>query len=286
MKTMKYVFVAAVLTTALSVGCNDHKKELEESQQREKAEKVSKDSIQEVFVQTLWEIDRNLQVIQEKEGSIQAPGTAEQGVTPKEHIMRNIQVINTLMDENKKKIADLEVQVKKYKISNAGIVKLMKDAQAKVKLQEENIASLKEQLAQRENELALRQQDISNLQAKMSESEMKNQMLEELSTRYQKDANTAYYTVGTTRELKEEGVIKTGLLGKKVSTAAPEAKFTRIDIREVDCIPVNAKKVKLLTAHPASSYTVKKEGDEIVCLQITNPSDFWKMSKYAVLEKR
>lgn len=63
-----------------------------------------------------------------------------------------------------------------------------------------------------------------------------------------------------------------------------EGEFRTIDTRETTTIPVNAKKVELLTKHPTGSYELEKEDELVTYLHITDPEEFWKANKYLVLE--
>ncbi|HEY6160025.1 MAG TPA: hypothetical protein VI112_02350 [Bacteroidia bacterium] len=295
MKTsVKFIMTSALLASVIGVGCKD--KQAEENAKRMEAQRMAhvRDSIETVFNQTLWDIDRNLQVIREKEGTIMmGPGSpVEKGISTKERITRSIQLINNLMDENKKKIAELEEQSKKYKLDDSRQYKLVKEAQKKIEQQEKDLTMLKDELAKKENELAQTQFDLSTLQVKMSDVEANNQMLQELSNRYETDVNTAYYAEGTYTQLKKEGVLEEpkGMFGAlkkpKVNTGSvKEESYKKIDIRQVSSIPVNAKNAKLLTYHPFNSYAFKKNTDgSIASLEIKDPNSFWKMSKYLVME--
>jgi hypothetical protein len=59
--------------------------------------------------------------------------------------------------------------------------------------------------------------------------------------------------------------------------------FTEIDISKVKTIPVNSRKVELITEHPASSYKLIEDNGQIAYLEIENPQEFWKISKYALM---
>ncbi|NTU65546.1 MAG: hypothetical protein HGB05_19635, partial [Chloroflexi bacterium] len=64
-----------------------------------------------------------------------------------------------------------------------------------------------------------------------------------------------------------------------------DSSFTQVDITEVKSIPVNTKDAKLITEHPSESYEFIREGkDKIASLEIKDPAEFWKISKYAVVE--
>jgi hypothetical protein len=59
----------------------------------------------------------------------------------------------------------------------------------------------------------------------------------------------------------------------------------QIDITVTKSIPVNSKSAKLISEHPANSYQFIRDKDKkIVSIEITDPAQFWKISKYAVVE--
>ncbi len=267
-----------------AVSCAD-KKEPEPETSSIVAETMLRDSLEDVYMETLWEIDRNMQVVQEKHGNIllNSDGKNEAEVNVKERILKNISTINSLMDENKQKLAEIQDNIKKYKLENGKLKRLAGDAEERIRLQEEQLASLKTQLANKEY-------DMTGLQTKMTEVEMRNQMLNELAVKYDKELNTAYFAHGEYKELKNNGVIETrsglfGVVGKPVvNENAPENLFTKIDIREVTTIPVDSKKAELVTEHPETSYELKKDANgKIEYLLIKDPNEFWRMSNYLVM---
>ena len=282
---MKSSLAILVLGLGLfTVSCVD-KKEPEPDVSTEAAAEAVRDSLEDIYMETLWEIDRNMSVVQEKHGNIlMGPGTPnESEINVKERIIRNIQTINALMDENRVKLAEIQENIKKYKIENGKLKRLTGDAEDRIKQQDEQMAALKVQLTNKEF-------DMAGLQTKMNESELRNQMLNELAMKYDKELNTAYYAFGEYKVLKEEGVIETrsglfGVVGKPVvNENAPASSFTQIDIRKVTHIPVASKKAELVTDHPVESYEFKKDANgKIDHLLIKNPQEFWRLSNYLVM---
>ena len=65
-----------------------------------------------------------------------------------------------------------------------------------------------------------------------------------------------------------------------VSSQAQKADFINIDIRETTAIPVNSKKAKLLSVHPADSYTLEAGEDGNLVLKITDVTTFWRQTNY------
>ena len=105
------------------------------------------------------------------------------------------------------------------------------------------------------------------------------------------DLNKAYYALGTSKELREKGVVKKegGFLGlgktKSLNDNIDESDFSEIDIRETKTILVNSEKVNLITEHPSGSYEfVKDTVNNTEVLAINNPDEFYKFSRYIVLE--
>ena len=62
--------------------------------------------------------------------------------------------------------------------------------------------------------------------------------------------------------------------------------FTEIDIRKGKEIKLYSKRAQLLTAHPAGSYEMVKDDKEQITLKITNPNQFWSVSRYLVIQVR
>jgi flagellar hook-associated protein FlgK len=109
----------------------------------------------------------------------------------------------------------------------------------------------------------------------------------QLSDMQRTELNTAYYIVGTSRELrdsgvlsKEGGVVGIGGVNKLNTSALPVDKFTRIDVVRTQEITLGAKKAKLATAHPEGSYRLDG-GNK---LTILDANVFWSISKYLVVE--
>ena len=85
--------------------------------------------------------------------------------------------------------------------------------------------------------------------------------------------------------MKEAGVIsRQGIFCPPiVSLQVENAGFTPLDLRETKSIPLGDKKAKVLSSHPASSYTLEPSDDGTLTLQITDESAFWHQTRYLVV---
>ena len=99
-----------------------------------------------------------------------------------------------------------------------------------------------------------------------------------------KQLNTAWFVFGTKSELKEQKILQNGDVLK--SGNFNKDYFTKIDIRYDKEIKLYSKSAKLLTNHPAGTYKLEKDTKGQYVLHITNPTEFWSVSKYLVIQVR
>ena len=302
MKTLKkYPMIAITAILFSFAGCNEATKEdpketalTKENQQiqQQAKEKELNDSVQLAFAQTLNEIDQNLDLIREKQGTlVLGPGSnAEKGITMKEHIQRNISIINSLMGQNKEKLRKLSRALRKSKVDNALLTKLTEGTRERILIEEGEIAQLKKQLTDKSFEmekLSLKMNDVQLANAMLQD---KAEQLDEQVNVLDKDIHRAYYAVGSYDELQKQNLMtkEGGILGigrKKILKGDfKKDYFTAIDERQTTYIPVFARKVKLVTFHPKDSYELTIVNDKITYLEIKNPNEFWKTSKFLVVE--
>lgn len=250
------------------------------------------DSLERVFTETLSDIDQSLQKIREKErGIVLGPGSpAEENISQKEKIIRNINILNSVIAESQTKIEKLNKQIKTYKIQNSKLEKLTAKFTEQLAGLEKNVASLKEEISAKNLEIADLNKQLADVRFESGWNKSVAEKVGQEAEKYQKDINTAYYTKGNRTDLKDEGIIapKGGVIGiGRTAVVKGDVKpenFTKIDIRETKKIPVNAKKAKLVSVHNTDSYEFQKEGEMIASLEIKNPEEFWKQSKFMVLE--
>src|ERR1035437_7844648 len=112
-----FVVLLIVVISAYSMNKHDHKLLLSqmETQKNSFTEKItSRDSSIGEWVTTFGEIEKNIALIKEKEHIIATnSSTGELSRNNKQQILKDIKYINTLLEQNKKKIALLNSQLSK-----------------------------------------------------------------------------------------------------------------------------------------------------------------------------
>jgi len=245
-----------------------------------------RDSLVGQWVSAFNEIERDLGVVKQKENVLtMSSNDPEFTKARRDAILEDIRYINTLMEENKQRIASLSKQLKNSGLKIAALDEKIKMLDESLQLRTTEIAELKTMLVNKDFEVSQLNEHVGNLESTVVEREaLISQQTDEL--------NKAFVTSGTYKELKERGLLtkEGGFLGIGRKEAIIEdfgdSLFTQINITKTTTIPVNSKDATLITEHPTSSYAMVKDNDEkIAYIEIKNPDEFWKVSKYAVVEK-
>lgn len=244
------------------------------------------------YLKAFNEIQQNLNDIKTKENIIttKTVGDVELEETDVDGITNDILAIYELMQENKKKLAYLRTKIDKSNSKNKELRKTIKLLNDNIVQKDLDLSNLKMQLEQKNI-------DISNLNLKIAE--MDKVLVETTIENIQKDStivnqedklHTAFYIVDNKKNLKEKGILRKdgGFLGIGGNTKVKmnDSEFAKIDTREIMEISLNyAKKVKLITDHPESSFELIQNADKkYEKLVISDADDFWKMSKYLVIQ--
>lgn len=283
MKSIKLILVAAVVSafTLFSTSCGSGEKEenpLADSLSAVNGELngqlSEKERALQEFVTSFNEIQDNLNAIKEKEKIVTSASASGDVKSKEEQIKEDIQAIYDLLAKNKNRIGSLSKKLKDSKSKILGLEKMIETLQAQIDAKDGEIATLKSQLEAKNIELSNIQMNLETVEA---ESEAKTVKM-----------NTVYYAIGTKKELIEKNVItkEGGFIGIGKSTKVKDdfnkEYFTKVDASQTNSISIGAKKAKVLSNHPSSSYKLIGEG-KVEKIEILNTEDFWSNSKYLVI---
>jgi len=246
---------------------------------------TARDSMINDWLATFDQIEKNLSAIKQKENilSMKSTGT-EFSKDKKNQILEDIKAINTLIDENKKKIANLSAQLKKSGSTITGLQTRIAELETSMTQYESQVTELKTTLASKDVEITELNTNVTALRDTVTVKDQR------ISSQISK-MNEAFLASGTYKDLKDKGLLSKegGFLGlgrkENLIQDFPDGIFEKIDVTQTKTIPVNSKNVKLITEHPSGSYELVREGENnIAYIEIKNPNEFWRISKYAVVE--
>ena len=130
---------------------------------------------------------------------------------------------------------------------------------------------------------------ISELETKVdtliTSNNTKNKRIDEQTEKL----NTAYYVIGTEKELKAHKILtkEGGFIGigknRKLQSNFDKSYYTKINISKVSKIKLSCKKAKIMSTHPSSSYKFEQSGKKIDYLIITDSEEFWSFNRALVI---
>ncbi len=248
-----------------------------------------KDSLVNDMENSFSEIESNMTFIKEKRSQI-ATLQSEGGKNKKQMIAENVKLMNTMLEESSKKIAELEEKLRKSGMNLKSYEKRLQVLNETIEKQNTEIAELKKVIDDKNASLAEFDTRVKKLNTDIQQQSDSINYKQKVIVDKTNKLNTAYYTLGNFKKLKEEGIVSRegsilGMGGGKAIQGNFDSKyFTEVDIRQTKTIPLNVKKAVVISEHPSSSYKLIEENGQIAFLQIENPDEFWRISKYAVIQ--
>lgn len=281
--------VAVALTVALTACENKATQE-----QQAQADMSSRDSLLSVIAQkdnelndlmtTFNDIQEGFRQINEAEGRVNlSKGQPE--TSQREEIMENLAFIQRTMQLNRELIARLQQQLKTNTSASsklkATLEATIEGLNAELEAKNKQIADLTTELEQKNLYIAKQGEQITSLNKNVSDLTAQNEAKTRTMAAQDKEIHTGWYVFGTKRELKEQNILQRGDVLR--SDQFNKDYFTRVDIRVDKVIKLYSKSAKLLTNHPAGSYSLDRDSQGQYTLRITNPQEFWRASRYLVI---
>jgi len=284
--------ILSIFVIPLLFSCNQKElKQLKETNKQLIETNRQRDSSLNDFIDTFNTIEDNLDQIKDKEQIISIDVNENPSKNRKDKITKDINLINNLLDKNKKEIEKLNKKLKYSWFKNSKLKKLTESLQNKIIEKELEISVLNNKLSDLNIKVENLNDEVDDLTNTVSALDTENNKQEKIINDKIEKLNTAYYVVGTVKELKEKNIISRngGVLGiGKTSALSNDLKvsnFNIIDISKTTLIPVSGKKMELVSNHPKSSYKIETKGEEKLIV-ILNATDFWRSSKYLVVSVR
>ncbi|MFR3425560.1 MAG: hypothetical protein ACLTSS_04800 [Phocaeicola coprocola] len=230
------------------------------------------------------EIQEGFREINEAENRVDLTGDAIENKSSADKIKEDIRFISEKLKSNREQIAKLEEQLKNSNYQSAQLKKAVKNLTAQLEKKQRQIETLQAELASKNIRIAELDEAVSDLNKNVDQLTAENEAKTKTVAAQDKALNTAWYVFGTKSELKDQKILNRGDVLK--DNEFNKDYFTEIDIRKDKEIKLYSKRATLLTTHPAGSYELAKDDKEQLTLKITNPNQFWSVSRYLVIQVR
>lgn len=274
--TLSALACALLLLTA----CNKNSQEDQERQneltelQTLRAQVAEQDSL-------INQVIQNFAQIQQLEGMISLDSNSEVPQSQRAKIEDNMRLINEKLEQNRQTIEQLNKKLSQSGAANSSLQRTIKTLQDQLNTKNAEILDLTEELKRKNYAIGVLDSMVTGLSNNVEDLSKTSAAQQAELERQDAALNTVRYCIGTSRDLKDMNILRNG---EVVTEGYQSDYFTQIDLRRVTSIPVYAKKAELKTKHPKSSYRFVKGEDKMLTLEITNPQEFWSLSKILVVQ--
>lgn len=277
--------IAACMFSATSCGMKEENEKLVRQVDslktvvRSKQQMIDNQSIEiEKSINSINEIQNAIDAISQKQKELTAQSSEQTVVTDDQKRAKLKADLDKLCEEitaNRKKIDQLTYQLSQSKKEVKGLNEMVANLQAQIEQKDKDIAELRAVIEKQTAQIVELQEDVTTKTQQIKDLE--NTIAEQIA-----DMNEAWYCVAKKADLRENLIIdKKG----KIITKS-DKHFTKIDVTKVTSIPVNTKKLIVLSAHPLNSYEFVYEGKYIKSVKIKDAEAFWRLgNRFVAISK-
>lgn len=289
MKKLAILMVGAAMLASCD-GLTGGSKELKAQNDSLLAVLNERDAELDEMMGTFNEVSEGFREINAAENRVdlQRGAVGEGSKSARQQIASDIEFIRKQMEENKAQIAKLQDMLKKSRTNSTQLKKAIDSLTKELVEKTQRIEELQAELASKNIRIQELDAAVTGLSADKEALTAENEAKAQTVAEQDKALNTAWFVFGTKKELKDQRILTSGGLFKKgqVMEDADINKdyFTQIDIRTTKEIKLYSKDADILTTHPAGSYALEADSKGQLILKITNPQNFWSVSKYLVIQ--
>ena len=289
MKNFKYIFLSLIIFSCVSNSdsVSEESRKIDSLQSvltsKDDAinslefQKLNDDSIVNLYALYIQKIKDNINEINRQELIINNkknnPDFIEKDTID---IIKSIKILSKKLQENESMILALNNAVKQEKDKNSQFAS--------------KVIDLKEEIAQSNREVYYLKEELNSMNASFEAIFKKYNLQNKKISDLNQKLNEVAYAIGSKSELLDNGVLTKsgGLIGigktRKLNSDLNTDYFTYVSKYKFQNIPLGYKTVRLMTSHPNSSYKLSNSNDIIDSLIIINKDNFWRNSKFLVVE--
>ena len=227
-------------------------------------------------------MQEGFRLINEAENRVDLQSGAIENASASQRVKEDIRFISEKLKSNREQIAKLEEQLKNSRYNSAQLKKTLDNLKAELETRQQQIATLQSELAAKNIRISELDDAVAGLTKNVDDLSAENAAKSATVASQDKALNTAWFVFGTKSELKDQKILQKGDVLKNADFNKDY--FTQIDIRTDKEIKLYSKRAELLTTHPVGSYEWVKDAKGQLELKITNPNEFWSVSRYLVIQ--
>ena len=256
------------------------------------AAQIERDSLQRIIDEkdvelndimgTINEVQEGIRRINEAQGRVTIADGNRESASSKEVIRENMEFIQEAMQQNRDMIAQLKEKLRVSNLNADKLVKTVENLQKQIDDQAQQIQELQAEITEKNEQLMTQGVQINAQGEQIATLTQDNAAKAATVAEQEAELNKAWFVFGTSKELKDQKILTKGDVLKNGDFNKDY--FTPVDIRYDKDIKFYSKSANLLTSHPAGTYKLVKDAQGQYELHITDPTRFWSVSKYLVVQ--
>lgn len=285
---LKKITVVIAMTALLATtACKD--KEAVEKAEAQRQTQIN-EATHEELVEAVSDRDELLVLVNEiQQGlveikSLQDIVTVNTQETPDRRtiIKNDIAAIQQALQDRKARLAELEKKLSASNLYSDDLKKTIASLNKQIEDQAAEIHRLNTELSNAKTQIADLGTRVDSLNTTVQNVTDERNAAEARAQSLNTQLNTAYYVLGSKKELKEHNILE----GRKdvLQGNFDKSWFTAADKNTLRTINTYSKKCKVLTKQPQDSYRIDQNADKIKSIVILNPEKFWGVSNYLVIQ--
>ncbi|MBQ2843792.1 MAG: hypothetical protein IJE69_06000 [Alistipes sp.] len=200
-------------------------------------------------------------------------------------IRENLTYFSELIERQRERISMLEDSLAIRGESVANLKSIVSFLSEQLKEKEIEINKMRGVVTQQKRTIKKLETEAVAMQQKIDTLNQKVELQQEALVVQDQTLNEGFVRVGTKKELVQAGLLKGKFLSKKgLNENLDSSQFMAVDIREFLEMDMVARKVTILTPMPANSYRITQHANGTATLNILNPTRFWSLSNYLIIQ--
>lgn len=278
----KTSLILSVVLGGLLSSCNNSAQLQQLQAERDSLQSVCASQVDQIenFGQTIETLNATLDSIAEQERLL-FMGTDGMPLT-REDVQFNLNRFENLLKKQSAKIADLETKLAASETESAESLRLIARLKGQIEEKNQEIATLQAEVAQKNFDIAQLTNTVQTQTDKINSQERTIRRQNEALSIQDSILNHGYYLIGSKDDLKRKGVVnRKGELN--ADALLDRSKFAAVDIRTWKSVNISAKRPRILSNMPQSSYRLTTNGKHEFTLEIIDATAFWSGSNYLVI---
>ena len=290
-KTKLFSALALCSLVAISSACSKNEQTAKsDDQDSQKIAGASKEDLEQAvsdrdeLLSLVNEISNGLADIKKLENIVATDGS--ETPSQKAKIRQDIAAIQAALTDRRQRLEELEKKLSSSNVYTSKLSKTIESMKLQIENQTKEIASLTQQLSDAKAEIGSLNNQVDSLNNTVADVSGQRDVAQQEATNYNNQLNEVFIAIGNKKELKENRILEKKFLSKtKILTGDFNQKFfSTQDKRTYEGqVLYGAKKAEIKTNQPKDSYTLTKQGNNMV-LKVLNKDRFWSNTSYLVIQ--